>query len=409
MLQVVIPLVLAFATIVFLLMKKVWLGLSVLAGGLIIWAFASLSIPVLGESFVQAAIDWKTWDIVLCMYFVMCLEAQLRLSGILTQLVSELRNVFSSNKVTLAFIPALLGLLPSVGGARFSAPIVAESSKGIAISPEDQSAANYWFRHIFEFCSPLIPGMILACAIANVKITDLIFHLAWVSIICAGAGWFYIIQPLKISDPSIALRTNKTPVRYSVFFLALGPILLTFLLTLTFNFSASLSLGLSVLVWFPLLILFKYKINPLEVFKSAFDLKLNIDLLCIMAFIQILVCSGFLNNVEEVLRATNWAPQIIIGCLAFITGLLTGLTQGYIAMTVPVAALLMPGNLELVGIAMIYGMAGQMLTPTHVCALVTVDYFKPNVAIFGKKVFVLMATVIVVYTAYTILRHMLLG
>ena len=41
-----------------------------------------------------------------------------------------------------------------------------------------------------------------------------------------------------------------------------------------------------------------------------------------------------------------------------------------------------PGNIVLVGIAMVYGMAGQMVTPTHLCILVTVEYFK---AVFGKQ------------------------
>ena len=55
---------------------------------------------------------------------------------------------------------------------------------------------------------------------------------------------------------------------------------------------------------------------------------------------------------------------------------MTGMGQGYIAIVMPIVALMAPGNIVLVGIAMVYGMAGQMVTPTHLCILVTVEYFK---------------------------------
>ena len=43
-------------------------------------------------------------------------------------MVNALRRVFSGAKALLALMPAFLGLLPSLGGARFSAPIVDELS-----------------------------------------------------------------------------------------------------------------------------------------------------------------------------------------------------------------------------------------------------------------------------------------
>ena len=35
------------------------------------------------------------------------------------------------------------------------------------IKPESKAAINFWFRHICEFASPIIPGMILGCAITE--------------------------------------------------------------------------------------------------------------------------------------------------------------------------------------------------------------------------------------------------
>jgi len=49
-----------------------------------------------------------------------------------------MQTLFSSNKVTLAVMPAFLGLLPSLGGARFSCPIVEEASRGLSINAEEK-------------------------------------------------------------------------------------------------------------------------------------------------------------------------------------------------------------------------------------------------------------------------------
>ena len=63
----------------------------------------------------------------------------MRTSGTLAGLVQALQRLFSSARVILAIMPAFLGLLPSLGGARFSAPIVEEASKGTGLD-EDEKA-----------------------------------------------------------------------------------------------------------------------------------------------------------------------------------------------------------------------------------------------------------------------------
>lgn len=199
----------AMVLIVVLLRFKVIIGLSILSGGLLIWLFESRSQEMLWKAMQQTLVMPRTWDLVLCLYFVMCLEVELRKSGSLHGMVVTMRNIFSSNKVTLAFMPAFLGLLPSLGGARFSAPIVKEASEGIAVDDEEKSAINLWFRHIFEFSNPLMPGVILACGIANVTISDLITHVGWVTILCFVLGWIVLIRPLRITDPEKATNTTK--------------------------------------------------------------------------------------------------------------------------------------------------------------------------------------------------------
>lgn len=398
----------AMILIVVLLRFKVLIGPAILSGGLLIWLFESRSFEKLWIAFTETLTMQRTWDLLLCLYFVMCLEVELRKSGSLHGMVVTLRNIFSSNKVTLAFMPAFLGLLPSLGGARFSAPIVQEASEGIAVDDEQKSAINLWFRHIFEFSNPLMPGVILACGIANVSIGDLIDQVGWVTILCFVLGWIFLIIPLKITDLEKATNTqHDRTIDWKSLVLAFGPIVTSFLLIVAFNIQAALAMGLVVVAFIPLYFWFKRPISVKSVFTESLDKKLFFNVICILYFIQLLTVIGTLDEIVSVFNNSSLPQAVIIACLSFIFGVMTGMGQGYIAIVMPIVALMAPGNIVLVGIAMVYGMAGQMVTPTHLCILVTVEYFKCRLWKTIGKCGVLSLLMVLIFSAWTYWRYYL--
>ena len=398
----------AMILIVVLLRFKVLIGPAILSGGLLIWLFESRSFEKLWVAFTETLTMQRTWDLLLCLYFVMCLEVELRKSGSLHGMVVTLRNIFSSNKVTLAFMPAFLGLLPSLGGARFSAPIVQEASEGIAVDDEQKSAINLWFRHIFEFSNPLMPGVILACGIANVSIGDLIDQVGWVTILCFVLGWIFLIVPLKITDPEKATNTqHDRAIDWKSLILAFGPIVTSFLLIVAFDVQAALAMGLVVVAFIPLYFWFKRPISVKSVFTESLDKKLFFNVVCILYFIQLLTVIGTLDQIVNVFNNSALPQAVIIACLSFIFGVMTGMGQGYIAIVMPIVALMAPGNIVLVGIAMVYGMAGQMVTLTHLCILVTVEYFKSRLWKTIGKCGVLSLLMILIFSAWTYWRYYL--
>lgn len=398
----------AMILIVVLLRFKVLIGPAILSGGLLIWLFESRSFEKLWIAFTETLTMQRTWDLLLCLYFVMCLEVELRKSGSLHGMVVTLRNIFSSNKVTLAFMPAFLGLLPSLGGARFSAPIVQEASDGIAVDDEQKSAINLWFRHIFEFSNPLMPGVILACGIANVSIGDLIDQVGWVTILCFVLGWIFLIIPLKITDLEKATNTqHDRTIDWKSLVLAFGPIVTSFLLIVAFNVQAALTMGLVVVAFIPLYFWFKRPISVKSVFTESLDKKLFFNVVCILYFIQLLTVIGTLDEIVSVFNNSSLPQAVIIACLSFIFGVMTGMGQGYIAIVMPIVALMAPGNIVLVGIAMVYGMAGQMVTPTHLCILVTVEYFKCRLWKTIGKCGVLSLLMVLIFSAWTYWRYYL--
>ncbi len=363
----------------FLLRRHQPIGIAILVGGLFIWLCTDPTIKELTGAVTRMLSLPRNYDLVGALYLVICLEIQLRKSGCLAGMVEALSRMFSSRRFTLAVMPAFLGLLPSIGGARFSAPIVEEASKGFEVKPEDKAAINFWFRHIFEFSSPLVPGMILACGIAGVKVGDLIVHLGYLTIAAFLLGWIFMVRGLKQTDNIKKEISVQEAKRHNVdFILALTPVIANVTLMVAFGLQASVSMVIVVLAMIPVLMAFNRHVSIKEIFVGALDWKMFANVICILTFIQLLDQTGVLAQLVAAFEASPLPVPVIIGILSFIIGLLTGISQGHVAIMMPIVAGLSMGDLDLVGVAMVFGVAGQMITPTHLCFTITVDYFKSD-------------------------------
>lgn len=398
-------LAIAMLLIIIMLRKHIPIGPCMLAGGLLIWAVKAPSLHYLTQAGVETMTMSRTYDILLALYFVMCLEIELRTSGALAGMVHALQRIFSSTKVTLAVMPAFLGLLPSLGGARFSAPIVEEASRDLDITQEHKAAINFWFRHIFEFSSPIIPGMIMACNIAGVAYSDFIMHLCWLTALAFAAGWLVLIRP--ISDDTVktaAAAPAEHEQNMQDLWLALSPVVLTFILVVFFDLNASLGMGIVTAGLFFVLRFTKRFVSLREVVVGALDIKMFLNVLCILYFIQILTVTNVLNEIVVAVQSSPLSVPVIIACVTFIIGVLTGMSQGHVAIVMPIVAAMDTGNLNLAGVAMAFGVAGQMLTPTHMCLVITVDYFKANFFKTLKPVVmgeIIILTIFSIYTYFT--------
>ena len=369
----------AMAITLVLLRKHFPIGIAIMVAGIFIWLMTGPQINELTQAVVQMVSLPRNYDLVIALYLVICLEIELRRSGCLTGMVQALYRMFSGPKFTLAVMPAFLGLLPSVGGARFSAPIVEEASKGLQITQENKAAINFWFRHIFEFSSPIVPGMILACGIAGVKVGDLIIHLGWLTILAFVLGWIVMVRPIHVVKNERSLESTQEAHHHNVdFILALAPVIVNVVLMVAFELNASVAMAIVVFAMFPVLMIFNRYVNLKEVFVGALDYKMFANIICILLFIQLLDCTGLLAQIVSSFESSVLPVPVIIGCIAFIVGVLTGISQGHIAIVMPIVAALSMGDLDLVGVAMVFGVAGQMITPTHVCLTITVDYFKSD-------------------------------
>ena len=396
----------AMCIILYMLRRHYPIGPSILLGGLFMWAVKAPDPMHFITAGYQTFTMQRTYDLLFALYFVMCLEIELRTSVSLAGMVRALQRLFPSEKFTLAIMPAFLGLLPSLGGARFSAPIVETASTGTNISAAAKSSINFFFRHIFEYSNPINPGMIMACSIAMLPISTFVMHIGWLSVLSFALGWIFCIRPLKLppKEKTVCSQQERNENIADVA-LSLAPVIVNFLLVVFFNIGAAVSMGLVVFGMIFVLKTTKRTLNIKNVFLDALDIKMLLNVVCIFYFIQLLTVTNILTTIVAAFNAAPLPPAVIIACISFIIGILTGLSQGHVAIVLPIVAAMAPGNITLFGVAMVFGIAGQMITPTHVCLMVTLDYFKADFFKTLKPVILIEILTLIIFSIFTYLYN----
>ncbi|SHN87297.1 DUF401 family protein [Desulfitobacterium chlororespirans] len=389
------------AMVVWLLRKKIQIGHAMLAGSIVLFLISS---PTLGkaDAAVQTTLrEVGTWEVVFAMYFVMCLEQLLRTTGIIEGFMAAMKPLLRSDRVLLAFMPTFLGLLPSLGGAIFSAPMVEQASKKFSLSPEKKGAINYWFRHVWEYGNPIIPGVLLASQITGIPLGTFVANMIGYTLLALLLGVVFILTGKGFeSGPAVqndlvkdsdagknqadSLKT-RSPFHY--FLLGVGPILVNIILVVAFDLSAALSMGIVVL---GMVIILRFTRQQLAtMLREAFEKKILWGILGILFFQHVLTVSGIVQELIAFFQGTNIPVVVMLGLGSLIVALLTGSPQGAVAVIFPILSAFYPGNLETATVAYIMAIAGAMLSPAHLCLIVTAEYFKADLFKILKPVLLL--------------------
>ena len=369
------------AVIVTLLRYKVPMAAVMPAGALLLGAIYLTPIPTLAAAAVHALIEPKSLEMTVTLILTMVMENILRTSGMLTRMVSSLSGVLSDRRIVMAAMPAMIGMLPSPGGAYFSAPMVAEAAGEVKIPAEQKALINYWYRHIWEYISPLYPGIILAAGITGIStrtffLANLPFAL---SVVLWGALFCFSGIPPRMDSPATERRTRRKELLS--FLLMVSPIALALLLTVAFSISPVISMGISIAALYA-----AHRYGPgaiLANLKASVSPKALFLVLGIMVFKEVLGVTGALHGVSTSFAASGLPVWLLVALIPFVAGLVTGLTVGYVGITFPLLLPLMGAGTPSPGLASLAfaaGFTGVMLSPVHLCYVLTCEYFHADVA-----------------------------
>ncbi len=400
----------AFALILVLARLKVPLALAVFAGSAVIGAAFGLGIGEIGKAFLAGAIVPRTVALVMLTAMLLALSETMRAGGQLEQIVHSAKALLRRPILAMAVLPALVGLIPMPGGALFSAPMVETVAGSEKVGGARLSAINYWFRHIWEHWWPLYPGLILAVTLTE---TDLGPFILCQMPLCIGMvlSGLLILSGLgpgfRVLGPPPARGTKRKMLR------AVSPIIVILLVWAVVRSVLSLVLkagqgpsegslwaeiipalerylpiatGLLVsMVWTAWL-------NRLPartvggVLRLASLYKMALLVLSVMVFQHVMGVVEAPGRIAEELQAMHVPVLLVVAALPFIAGMVTGLAVGFVGTSFPIVLGLVaaiPGEASIrpfVALAYAFGHLGQMMSPLHLCHVMSNRYFKTSFA-----------------------------
>ena len=384
-----------FIFILYLLRKKFQVGYALLAASAALLVLYMPGLNGLKQIFLRTLFSHITYVLLIALSAIRMFEMILRENRVLDDMMKTMEAVLRNKKLVTISMPLLIGMLPSVGGAYFSAPMVEEATKNIELTPEEKSFANYWYRHPWEFILPLYPGIVLAATITSIQLrTFILLNLPYaIAMFFAGFQFIKRIKGKRISSK------GKKDSQYMAFI----PLLILLVMVIVLNIQLQNALVLLVIGLF---IYYRYPIKRIgKVIKHGLSLNIIFLIIGVVCFKETLEVSGAVGNISAFFKAHKIPLFPVIFLLPFITGILTGITVGFVSSTFALILSLAGNDPHVFSFAFAAGYIGVLLSPVHVCLILTKEYFKADMLLIYRRI--LPATTIIM--AVAIIEYLILS
>jgi integral membrane protein (TIGR00529 family) len=384
------------ALISYLLRKKFRIGSVLLAASALLALLYIMSPHRIAIAIKTAVTNQVTIKLTLSLTLIRVIELLLRENNVLSGMTEASKSLFRNRKLIIISMPLLIGMLPSLGGAYFSAPMVEESTKGLKMSKEEKGFINFWFRHPWEFALPLYPGILLASAISGMQLRALILANLVYALTMLVTGFIFSMK--GTSETTDTARVSREGL------LSFLPITSIILLVVLFNVELQMAL---LLLSVALFMYYRYSVSRIfSAIRHGLSLDVVLLILGVMLLKELMEMTGAVNNIGELLLYWGVPLMPLLVILPFISGLLTGVTVGFVSSTFPLLIHLMPGfPIGAVSLAFASGFIGVLLSPVHVCLVLTREYFSADMwGIYRKMLPACAILFVVAVIEYIILR-----
>ncbi|KIE42911.1 DUF401 family protein [Geobacter anodireducens] len=380
--------------VVFLLRRTMHLGLVMLIGAATL-ALLYLTPPLdfLAGAWVALASP-NALEMTATLIFTMIMENILRSTGTLKRMVESLSEVFPDARFIMASMPAMIGMLPSPGGAVFSAPMVSEAASRLSIPADQKAFVNYWYRHIWEYVSPLYPGIILVAGLAHIPYQKIVLaNLPYaLSVVLWGCVFAFAGVGPTPAGSSTSVGRGKA---LRMFLAAVSPIMAALVLVVVFRVNPVPAMGgVTVLMYLA------HRYSPAAIVRSlreSISPKAMTLVFGIMIFQETLRLTGALDGISRFFAESGLPAVLIITVIPFLAGVMTGLTVAFVGITFPILMPLMGGDapsLGLLSLAFGSGFTGVMISPVHLCLVLTREYFGADMSRVYHRLWIPQALVL---------------
>jgi integral membrane protein (TIGR00529 family) len=390
-------LVAVFGLVILLLRVSSQVGFALGIGAAALGLVFFMSPMEIANAFGLALLDARSLIVALIVTLILILSASMEQLGQTEELLQRFKGWVGGRRWGLVAFPALIGLLPMPGGAIFSAPMLDSFDQGNHIVPSLKSFLNYWYRHIWESWWPLYPGILLACAIANLDLWHYIVLAFPMTVVAIAGGLPQLIQvPRLIQGHSAENDGTKRPIPWR----NLCPLLLAILPGVAFGIflrytetdgvwvsvpkEAGLVVGLIAAVgwaWWD------RRVRLDQARKILLDRKLLrmwVTLAGVFVFKTVMQESDAASDIGEALINLEIPLEVMIVLLPMILGTISGLPLAFVGAAFPIVVPLIQTmgaadvKIPLIILAYVSGFTGVILSPLHLCLILSNEYFRAS-------------------------------
>jgi integral membrane protein (TIGR00529 family) len=332
---------------------------------------------------------------------VIWLSSQMAKAGVMRDLVLAVGRRLPQ-RMAIAVLPALIGLLPMPGGALFSAPLVDDCDHAKSIDSELKTRINYWFRHVWEYWWPLYPGVLLMLAITGIDVWQIVLLHLPLSVVAVAVGAFFLLRKIPRQEEREAdgaplpepANADSLPALLAPVFAVIG---VYAVIKVGVKPLAEINRYVPMIIGIGVAILLQQVRRPLGWSDWRGILLSRRTLMLALLVTMVRVYGAFIEaplpgtggellveRMQTEFRSWGIPVLAVASLIPFVCGVATGLAIGFVGASFPIVMSVLGANPTPAALyattilAYGFGYMGMILSPVHICLIVTNEHFETS-------------------------------
>jgi hypothetical protein len=377
--------------------KRVNLGITLNAAALLL-ALLVLDLPEIGNVIYETTISPLTISLVVATFGIMLLSLLYKETKVIDVLSESLSKMVNNSKLIVSMLPAVIGLLPVGGGALMSAPLVEAETEKLGLKEDKKTYVNLWFRHTIFPVYPISQFLILTAMLTGLTVTSLILRQIPVVISMVAVGYLVGLWKSTKTKEEENVKANRGS-ELKRFGITFSPILATIIAVVIFSIDVSIAAFIGVAV---LLIIAKPNFTTfIKPFKNRTIWGITLAAYGAFLLRNMAEAIGISQIFGSFVTNGNIDVLLLLTVIPAFLGAITGSPSGGIAISVSILTGIVSFTPKSASLLYISSYLGYVVAPTHLCLVLTAEYFKCSLGKLYKylipSLIVSFATGILVY------------
>jgi len=380
--------------------KRINLGVTLNASALLL-ALLVLDLSKIGNVIYETTIDPLTISLVVATFGIMLLSLLYKETKVIDILSESLSRIVKNSKLIVSMLPAVMGLLPVGGGALMSAPLVEAETEKLGLKEDKKTYVNLWFRHTIFPVYPVSQVLILAAMLTGLTLTSIILRQIPVVIAMVVVGYLVGLRKTPKTKEKENIKANRGS-ELKRFGITFSPILATIIAVIIFSIDISIAVFIGIAV---LLLIGKPNLKTLvKPFKNWTIWGITLAAYGAFLLRNVAEAIGISQIFGSFMTSGNIDALILLTVIPAFLGAMTGSPSGGIAISVSILTGIVSFTPKSASLLYISSYLGYVVAPTHLCLVLTAEYFKCSLGKLYKylipSLIVSFATGILVYLLF---------